>query len=169
MTTIKRNEGGDIAINVAFYGPPSQGGNLGPEFDITGWTVLIYRPTAQLLGRETVTVTNAATGKVQIVFRSEGSFGAGTEAFSLQLQRTAWIVPFPRTQIIIGNFSAADFDGEPPYQQLSGPGGVQVTIAPAEPDIIYGDAPAPAPSGVTIDSNAITIDSNAITIDAEAA
>jgi hypothetical protein len=165
MTTIKRNEGGDIAINVAFYGPPSQGGNLGPEFDITGWTVLIYRPTAQLLGRETVTVTNAATGKVQIVFRSEGSFGAGTEAFSLRLQRAAWIIiPFPRTQIIIGNFNAADFDGEPPYQQLSGPGGVQATIAPAEPEIIYGDAPA-----ITIDSNAITIDSNAITIDQEAA
>ena len=67
MTTIKRNEGGDIAINVAFYGPPSQGDNFGPEFDITGWTVLIYRPTAQLLGRENVTVTNAATGLTHVV------------------------------------------------------------------------------------------------------
>ena len=175
MTTITHNAGGDVAVDLAFYGPPGAGGALGSPFDLTGWEFEIYNPSAQLLDKETIEYTDRAAGKVRVIFEGTSDLGQGTETFRVQLVRAAgptdngFSVGFPITRINIGDFNTADFDTEPLVQQLSGKNGIQMTIAPAEPNIIYGDAPAPAPGGVTIDSNAITIDSNAITIDAEAA
>lgn len=149
MTTIKRQTGGDIGVKIRFYGPNPGNGSLGPVFPLTGWTVNVLNPSSQLKNRDELTVVDEAQGIVDLLFEATSDLPAGSHAFGMQLQRatgptTVWSVGFERTTIQVGSFKEAEFDGEPPFVQVSGKDGLQMTIEPKEPEIIFGAAPAPA-------------------------
>ena len=150
MTTLIHNAGGDVAVDLNFFGPPETVGVLGAPFNLTGWEVRIYDPSAQILGKEIISYTDRVAGKVRVIFEGTSDLGSSTATFRVQIVRASGPTPngfsvgFPVTRIRVGDFNTEDFDAEPPVQQLSGKSGVQMAVARAEPEIIYGYIPSPA-------------------------
>ena len=150
MTTLIHNAGGDVAVDLNFFGPPDTVGVLGAPFDLTEWEVRIYDPSPQILGKEIISYTDRAAGKVRVIFEGTSDLRSSTATFRVQIVRASgptlngFSVGFPVTRIRVGDFNIEDFGAEPPAQQLSGKSGVQMAVARAEPEIIYGYIPSPA-------------------------
>lgn len=153
MTTIKRNAGGDVSLELRFYGPPGADGALGAAFDLTGWQLAFFNSDYQVVTASTFSVDSAPNGEARLLIDA-ATISMGTYPFRFQLVNgSGFRVGFPSARLQLGDFTPEELDGQSPHLLLSGKNGVQVTIAPAEPDLIFGGAPGVLHNGVPVTHN----------------